>query len=35
MLADNPDADVVTSYGKVGLLDMSGNIGEKTDVEAA
>jgi hypothetical protein len=35
MLADNPDADVVTSYGKVGMLDMSGNIGEKTDVEAA
>lgn len=35
MLADNPDADVVTSYGKVGLLDLSGNNMENTDVAAA
>ncbi|MBR4890094.1 MAG: hypothetical protein IKU15_02105 [Clostridia bacterium] len=26
MLADNPDADVVTSYGKVQLLDLSGSV---------
>lgn len=35
MLADNPDADVVTSYGKVQLLDLSGNAQEETDVEQA
>nr|DAI81219.1 MAG TPA: portal protein [Caudoviricetes sp.] len=35
MLADNPDADVVTSYGKVALLDLSGNNTENTDVAAA
>lgn len=35
MLAANPDADVITSYGKVDLLDLSGDVGEKTDVEQA
>lgn len=35
MIANNPDADVITSYGKVGLLDLSGDVGEKTDVEQA
>lgn len=35
MLADNPDADVITSYGKVGLLDLSGNGQQNTDVVEA
>ena len=35
MIANNPDADVITSYGKVGMLDLSGDVGEKTDVEQA
>ena len=35
MIANNPDADVITSYGKVSLLDLSGDVGEKTDVEQA
>lgn len=35
MLADNPDADVITSYGKVGLLDLSGNGQQNTDVTEA
>lgn len=35
MIANNPDADVITSYGKIGMLDLSGDVGEKTDVEQA
>lgn len=35
MLADNPDADVVTSYGKVGMLDLSGDADDKTEVVSA
>lgn len=35
MLAANSDVDVVTSYGKVNLLDMSGIQQERTDVEIA
>ena len=30
MLANNPDADVITSFGKVGLLDLSGNQNDDT-----
>lgn len=32
MLANNPDVDVVTSYAKVSLLDMSSADNEKTEV---
>jgi len=35
MLSDNPDVDAVTSYGKVGLLDLSGNAEDYTEVAAA
>ena len=35
MLADNPDADVITSYGKVNLLDLSGDGQQNTDVTEA
>ena len=35
MIANNPDADVITSYGKVNMLDLSGDVGERTDVEIA
>nr|DAI82450.1 MAG TPA: hypothetical protein [Caudoviricetes sp.] len=35
MIANNPDADVITSYGKVNMLDLSGDVGERTDVEVA
>lgn len=35
MLADNPDVDAVTSYGKVGLLDLSGKAEDRTEVQAA
>lgn len=35
MLSANSDTDVVTSYGKVNLLDMSGIQQERTDVEIA
>lgn len=36
MLADNPDTDVVTSFGKVDLLNLSGNEAFNTsDVEQA
>lgn len=33
MLRDNPDVDVVTSYNKIDLLDLSGDSDEKTEVE--
>lgn len=32
MLANNPDIDVVTSYAKVSLLDMSSNDDKKTEI---
>ena len=35
MLSESPDTDVITSYGKVGLLDLSGVQGDRTDVEQA
>lgn len=35
MLSDSPDTDVITSYGKVGLLDLSGEQADRTDVERA
>lgn len=35
MLSESPDTDVITSYGKVGLLDLSGEQGDRTDVEQA
>lgn len=35
MLADNPDVDVVTTYGKPGLLDLSGDADDKTEVSSA
>ena len=35
MLSDNPDVDAVTSYGKVGLLDLSGKADDYTEVTAA
>lgn len=35
MLANNPDVDVITSYAKVGLLDLSGDAEDKTEVVAA
>lgn len=33
MLANNPDVDVLTTYNKVNLLDMSSDDDEKTEVE--
>lgn len=35
MLSDNPDVDAITSYGKVGMLDLSGKADERTEVEDA
>lgn len=35
MLADNPDVDAITSFGKVGLLDLSGTADDRTEVEDA
>jgi hypothetical protein len=32
MLADNPDVDAITSYGKVGLLDLSGKAEDRTEL---
>lgn len=33
MLSNNPDVDVLTTYNKVELLDMSSNDDEKTEIE--
>jgi hypothetical protein len=33
MLSENPDVDAVTSYGKVGLLDLSGKAEDRTEVK--
>mgnify|MGYP006896763574 CR=1 FL=1 len=35
MLANNPDVDVITSYAKVNLLDLSGDADDKTEVSTA
>ena len=35
MLVDNPDVDVVTSYNKISLLDLSGDATERTEVSSA
>lgn len=35
MLANNPDVDVITSYAKIGLLDLSGDADDKTEVSSA
>lgn len=35
MLADNPDVDVVTTYGHPDLLDLSGDADDKTEVASA
>lgn len=35
MLSENPDVDAVTSYGKVGLLDLSGKAEDRTEVKQA
>lgn len=35
MLANNPDVDVITSYAKVNLLDLSGDADDKTEVSSA
>lgn len=35
MLSNNPDVDVVTSYAKVNLLDLSGDADDKTEVSTA
>lgn len=35
MLSNNPDVDVVTSYAKVNLLDLSGDADDKTEVKTA
>lgn len=35
MLANNPDVDVISSYNKVHLLNLSGNGGETTELQAA
>lgn len=35
MLSNNPDVDVVTSYNKVNLLDLSGDADDKTEVSDA
>ena len=35
MLANNPDVDVITSYNKINLLDLSGDADDKTNVSDA
>lgn len=35
MLANNPDCDTITSYAKIGLLDLSGDADDKTEVTDA
>lgn len=35
MLQDNSDADVISSYNKIGLLDLSGDDSDKTEVNDA
>jgi hypothetical protein len=35
MLANNPDTDVITSYAKINLLDLSGDSDDKTEVQDA
>lgn len=32
MLSNNPDVDVITSYAKVNMLDLSGDVDDKTEV---
>lgn len=35
MVSNSSDTDVITSYGKINLLDMSGSPAERTDLEIA